>query len=260
VCAIIGIAVFFVVNQDQESRLRALIDEGVEVTGMDRRFVFIDRRWEYFQGKYALSGGLVMAASPNEATFEISGQLYLDLCEDILAKIAVMRDAPTGRNQLFRLVLSFPVFNSGEPTGQTYGQPNNYIPIDEGACPSFEAIEKTSFNTYPGVLRRWGLKGFYEYTSNLPDPLDIAAVFAPRNGRVVPPLPFVEACQAALFDFEAIVPNAEKRPDKLAILLLGKPANDIEVPKGESGLGQHFVIEDGSCLAISEVFPLERKD
>lgn len=260
VIAVVGVSIVFGLNQREETGLRALLEEGVEIEVMDRRFAFVDRGWEYFQGKYVLSGGLVMLGGSNYKTFEVNAQLYRAVCGEILTKISSMADAPAGRSDLFRLALSFPVFSSGEPTGETYGQPINNLPIDDGACPSIEEIETTSFNTFAGVLRRWGLKGLYEYSSNLSNAPSMAAVFAPRNERIVPPLPFQEACHAAVFDFEDSFPAEVALPDKLAILILGKPANEVDSPTGEAGLAQHFLIEDGTCSVASEVIPLQRDD
>lgn len=255
----IAVSVFYFLNNSEKTRLRALLDEGVQVSAEDRRFVFFNRSWEYFQGKYVLSGDLVMHANSEHTALEANTNLYRALCGEILTKVAGMRDAPAGRNHVFRLALSFPIFDAGAPTGETYGPAINNIPIDDGACPNLEATHPIGINTYPGVLRPWALQGFDEYSANLPDSPEIAAAFALQTGPVVQPIPFAEACQAALFDFDRLVPIAEKRPDKLAILLLVEASSETEMAMGETGLLQHFSTEDGSCIATSEIFQMHRK-
>jgi hypothetical protein len=236
------------------------LDDGVHVTGMGQRFVFVDQVWRSFEGKYVFSGGLVLISKPTGNSVELNARLFRSLCGSILTAIVKMPEAPTERRNVFRLTFSFPVFEDGEATGEIYGDQVHIIPVENGACPSAEDLEKTSFYTFPGVLHDWGLKGIFEYTSTLPEPPDLAAVFAPRTGRMVPPLPFVEACQAAVFDAADVIQDTAEHPERLAVLFLGTMAKDMQSPVGERGLAQNFLIADGMCNAVSEIYPVNGKN
>ena len=90
--------------------------ESVRVSALGNHFMMFDRQWDAFEGKYNLSGSLVLTSARNLPQSEMAGDLLRALCGGILTQLSQMPEAPVGRADVFRITVSFPVFEDGQQT------------------------------------------------------------------------------------------------------------------------------------------------
>ena len=237
--------------------------ESVRVSALGNHFMMFDRQWDAFEGKYNLSGSLALTSARDLPHAELTGDLFRALCGGILTQLSQMPEAPVGRADVFRITVSFPVFEDGQQTEHFFIRSKS-IPVHNGACGSSEEALNLSYNTFPGALSDWGLLGFYEFTSNFKNSPELAAAFAPRTGRIAPPLPFELGCKAALYDHPRMSQQAgleqPARLEKLAIFFVGKQAQEVHSLEREPGMVQHFIIDEGTCVSTIEPYPVSYTD
>lgn len=260
-CVVVGLAIaaaLFNWPKDEVSTLHRAQSEGIPIIAMANRFFLIDHSWRRFEDKHAFNAELTLFKSPLGRTIDLTPQLIRTLCGQLLTEMSKLPEAPVERRDLFRVTLAFPIFEKDEPTGELYGKGLQYIPIEDGTCPTnLELEEATVISLFPGALRDWGLKSIHEYRSNLPNAPESAAVFVSRTGRLVPPLPFTEGCQAAVFEFGDVIEDIADDPTRMTVLFLGTMFKDLWSSDFEPAAAQDFTISDGICSASSEIYQMQ---
>ncbi|MEL7212834.1 MAG: hypothetical protein AAGK92_09250 [Pseudomonadota bacterium] len=127
----------------QSSTLSEMLEDSVRLSALDERFALFDRSWRQVGRKYELSGAVVIfAKSRAETSYSIDATFLRALCGSVLTAIIQMPDAPTERDDVFQLILWFPAFEDGEPTGEIWGGQRFKLPLADGVCPTLENLDE----------------------------------------------------------------------------------------------------------------------
>ncbi|WP_224825719.1 hypothetical protein [Cognatishimia sp. MH4019] len=140
-CVAMVFSAYLIFVHRQSSTLSEMLEDGVRLSALDDHFALFDTSWRQVGSKYELSGAvIVFAKSRTETYYSINATFLRALCGSVLTAIIQMPEAPTERGDVFQLILWFPAFEDGEPTGEIWGGQRFKLPLTNGVCPTLQDL------------------------------------------------------------------------------------------------------------------------